>query len=39
MIICPVGAELLLADGWLDGQTEPLVAFRSFVNKTKNHMK
>jgi hypothetical protein len=45
MKICLVGAELFLADGRTDGQTDlmkPIVAFRNFANtpttqRTKRH--
>ena len=39
MKIRPVGAELVYADGWTDGQTDmtkSVVAFRSFANAPKN---
>ena len=39
MKICPVGAELFLADGRTDGQTELMkliVACRNFANGSEN---
>jgi len=38
MKICPVGAELFYADGWIDGQTDMtklIVAFCNFANTPK----
>lgn len=35
MKICPVGAELLCADGWTD-VTKLTVAFHNFANTPKN---
>jgi hypothetical protein len=36
---CPVGAEMFIVDGWMDGQTDitkRTVAFHNFVNKPTN---
>ena len=38
MKICSLGAELFLADGWMEGQTDMklIVTFHNFVNTHKN---
>jgi len=32
----PVGLELFCADGWTDGQTELIIAFRNFARVPKS---